>query len=195
MKISQLLVDDITTITRFQVCTFCLLHAPHKIDKYIFKDWQWDMVSVFVTGSVRCRHRLVLADHTGGRTGRGWPRGTRWTSSGHTRRMGARLEWGRAPVNRGQRWVRYFLYIVLFTSKWSFPTLKVNVTLPVFDSSSCSMLSKVEWSRKTSGFCFAELTKSSVSVCDFEKCSRIHFSFSHFTHCIETDKMTFKNRS
>ena len=44
------------------------------------------------------------------------------------------------------------------------------------------MLSKVEWSRKTSGFCFAELTKSSVSEWDFEKMLLISFPW-HLTHC------------
>ena len=132
-------------------------------------------VTVFVTESVRCRHRRVIAGHTWGRTERGWPRGTRWTSSGHTRRKGARLEWGRVPVTKEQRWdAEKLIMYFLFTSKWSFPTLKVNVTLPWVDLSSCSMLSKVEWSRKTSGFCFAELTKSSVSEWDFEKMLLCH---------------------
>ena len=62
------------------------------------------------------------------------------------------------------RTIKYNIFII-YTSKWSFPTLKVKVTLALssVEFSSCSMLSKVEWSRKTSGFCFAELTKSSVS--------------------------------
>ena len=72
--------------------------------------------------------------------------------------------------------MRDFLFIVLFTSKWSFPTLKVNVTLA--DLSACSMLIKVEWSRKTSGFCFAEFTKSSVSEKDFENKVIAHLNYS-----------------
>ena len=59
----------------------------------------------------------------------------------------------------------FISFIQRFTSIWSFPTLNVNLTLPWFVIAvSCSMSSKVEWSKKTSGFCFAELTKSSVSV-------------------------------
>ena len=129
-------------------------------------------VTVFVTESVRCRHRLVWADHTWGHIWRGWPLGTRWTSSGHTRRRGERLEWARAPGTgvRGKLGV-----IFVFTSKWSFPTLKVSVTLA--DLSSCSMLVRVEWSRKTSGFCFAEFTKSSVSEKDFENQEIAHLNY------------------
>ena len=76
--------------------------------------------------------------------------------------------------HRGQRGKLGVIFV--FTSKWSFPTLKVSVTLA--DLSSCSMLVRVEWSRKTSGFCFAEFTKSSVSEKDFENQEIAHLNYS-----------------